>query len=144
MTILLFAYGTLAVPQVQKALFGKTLKSHPACLENWGRFMGDDGYLFVKPAPFSRVSGHVLHMTSEDLYRADLWEDLTQYTRLTGLAVADDGKKESVFFYAKPQGQGRPWNSGEQYGLDLSDILADIRRLVLTDNGQAIRGCRTK
>jgi gamma-glutamylcyclotransferase (GGCT)/AIG2-like uncharacterized protein YtfP len=126
MTQRLFSYGTLQDPNVQKALFGKHRLSKSAYIENWGRYMSKDRYLFVKPLSGGRVYGAVLELDDHDLERADRWEDLTVYERETCHAILGDGSGLNAFIYTRRMADGTEYNGTELHGLTLREIRDDI------------------
>lgn len=128
MTEKLFAYGTLKDPVIQAALFGRRLNGYAAHVKNWGLYMAKDGYLFVKPYPGGRVEGLILELESEDLDKADAWEDLTVYCREVSCAMAKN-KAESVYIYTRRSAVGSPHRGDSLHGRTISEILHDIKHL---------------
>jgi len=124
----LFAYGTLKDPVIQTALFGRRLNGYAAHIKNWGLFMAQEGYLFVKPCAGGHVDGLILELESEDMEKADLWEDLNVYRREICCAVNDTGE-ESVYIYTRRSATGSAHHDDGLHGRNISEILQDIEHL---------------
>ena len=85
---LLFSYGTLRQPDVQIALFGRTLNGEADAMMGWHRRMievsdpdviaksGTRWHPLVEPSADAddRVEGVVLHLCAQDLAHADAYE----------------------------------------------------------------------
>lgn len=124
----LFAYGTLKDPDIQTALFGRRLIGYAAHVKNWGLYMSQEGYLFVKPHAGGRVEGLIVELESEDLEKADTWEDLNVYRREICCAVNKD-KEESVYIYTRRSALGSAYHGDGLHGRTISQILHDIEHL---------------
>lgn len=86
--ILLFSYGTLRDPQVQRALFGRLVEGMPDAMVGWRRRMieitdpdviaksGTRWHPMVERSddPVDAVEGTVFRLTREDLASADAYE----------------------------------------------------------------------
>lgn len=74
---LLFTYGTLQDPSVQRQVFGRVLPGTPDILEgfetDWVMF-GDTCYPMIFAKSGGRVSGQVIEVTPEELALSDLYE----------------------------------------------------------------------
>lgn len=125
----LFVYGTLKDPDIRASLFGRRLHGVSAHVDNWGLFMGEDGYLFVKKTPGGRVNGLVLRLGPEDLEKADRWEDLTLYSRELCVAVPGHGEEVQAFIYTRQTGMGKPYHGFGLHNRLKSEIIRDIRKL---------------
>ena len=125
----LFAYGTLKDQVVQKALFGRTFAVKAAHIENWGLYMAPDGYLFVKTLEGGRVQGILLELDTDDLQRADIWEDLSIYKREICRVFTTEGGEESAYIYTRRSARGELYCGKETHGLKSSDIIRAIRDL---------------
>lgn len=132
MTEKLFAYGTLKDLDIQTALFGRQLNGMVAHVKNWGLYMAQDGYLFVKPSVDGRVDGLILELESEDMEKADAWEDLNVYNREICSAVNQNDEEESVHIYTRRIAKGHAYHGTGLHGRDLSEILRDIKHLQST------------
>lgn len=124
----LFAYGTLKDPDIQTTLFGRRLIGYAAHVKNWGLYMAKGGYLFVKPYAGGRVEGLILELESEDMEKADAWEDLTVYSREVCCAIAKN-KAESVYIYTRRSAIGSAYHGDSLHGRTISEILRDIEHL---------------
>lgn len=124
---LLFSYGTLGDPRIQKALFGRVLACQNGWIEGWGLFLGEAGYLFVKPEAQSRVRGVVLNLNDSDLKAADLWEDRDVYDRETFLVCLEGGSRETAWLYTRRKAHGKPLDGEAVHPRSDSSILADIK-----------------
>lgn len=85
---LLFSYGTLRDPQVQRALFGRLLHGEPDAMPGWRQRLieitdagviaksGTRWHPMVEPSkdPAEAVEGTVFHLTAADLASADAYE----------------------------------------------------------------------
>lgn len=119
----LFSYGTLRDQSVQRIIFGNTVPMRPAVLNDWSLHKGANGYLFIKPESGKNVSGMILTISQEQLYRADQWEEVPLYLREKVWVSADSGQKE-VWVYTRRDGSGKPFdNKNSVSGLALQDVL---------------------
>lgn len=139
MTEKLFAYGTLKDPDIQTALFGRQLNGIVAHVKNWGLYMSQDGYLFVKPSVGGRVDGLIFELESEDMEKADAWEDLNVYNREICSAVNQNSNEESVHIYTRRIAMGHAYHGTGLHGRDLSEVLRDIDHLLSIKNQSFIR-----
>jgi gamma-glutamylcyclotransferase (GGCT)/AIG2-like uncharacterized protein YtfP len=107
-TNLLFAYGTIADPE----FFGHLLQREPmyerARLLDYQLLVHpESGYLFVKPARGSQVSGQLVEITSEEMEILDLWEGVPFYQREV-LEVQTPTGIVKAFVYTQNQASGTP------------------------------------
>jgi gamma-glutamylcyclotransferase (GGCT)/AIG2-like uncharacterized protein YtfP len=130
MTHSLFSYGTLQNQEVQHALFGRTVPSQPGCVDGWARFMGDDGYLFIKPRIGSRISGVILTLSDRELHRADLWEDLTVYRRESCRVVLQDSSHLNAQIYTRRNTPGTLYEGDGAHGRSIREIIDEISLLL--------------
>jgi gamma-glutamylcyclotransferase (GGCT)/AIG2-like uncharacterized protein YtfP len=130
---MLFTYGTLQDPQLQKALLGKTHSGQKAWLNGWGLFMGEDGYLFVKPFPGGRVQGHILFLDTDDLRITDNWEDLAVYTRERCRVFISGSDCIDTWIYTRRHGTGVPYHGDLFHGRDQISVLTDIENTLKQD-----------
>jgi gamma-glutamylcyclotransferase (GGCT)/AIG2-like uncharacterized protein YtfP len=130
MTHLLFSYGTLQIPEVQHALFGRTVPSLPGYVDGWARFMGDDGYLFIKPRVGSRISGAILTLSDRELHWADLWEDLTVYRRESCRVVLQDSSRPNAQIYTRRDTPGTLYEGNGTHGRSIREIIDEISLLL--------------
>ena len=105
---LLFTYGTLQLPQVQKALFGRLLTGHPDILSGYVeqplvihdptvvRLSESNTHIIIAYTgnPEDQVSGIVYELTEAELKRADTYET-DQYRR--ELVRFQSGKEAWVY-----------------------------------------------
>lgn len=106
--VLLFSYGTLQLPEVQRATFGRLLEGTPDALVGFERRMlritdeavlatsGQEEHPIVSPCddPAKRVAGMVFTITEEELAEADSYE-VAEYTRID--TVLASGKRAFVY-----------------------------------------------
>jgi gamma-glutamylcyclotransferase (GGCT)/AIG2-like uncharacterized protein YtfP len=130
MTHLLFSYGTLQIAEVQRALFGRTVPSQPGYVDGWARFMGDDGYLFIKPRIGSRISGIILTLSDQELHRADLWEDLTVYHRESCRVVLQNSSHLNAQIYTRRNTPGNLYEGKGTHGRSIREIIDEISQLL--------------
>lgn len=107
-TNLLFAYGTIADPE----FFGHLLQREPmyerARLLDYQLLVHpESGYLFVKPARGSQVSGQLVEITSEEMEILDLWEGVPFYQREVSEVQTPTGIVKA-FVYTQNQASGTP------------------------------------
>jgi hypothetical protein len=92
---LLFTYGTLALPDIQLATFGRLVRGEsdeivgcervmitvddPQVMADTGR--GEHASLHFNGKPSSRVPGTVLDLTEAEITEADKYERLAHYKR---------------------------------------------------------------
>ena len=119
----LFSYGTLRNLSVQRIIFGNTVLMRPAILNDWAVRKGQDDYLFIKPEAGEKVIGMILTISTEQLQRADQWEEVPLYLREKVL-VSAEGRQEDVWVYTRRDGEGEPFdNKTSVSGLDIDDVL---------------------
>ena len=107
---LLFSYGTLRQPEVQQALFGRTLAGSAAELTGWciatvriddARVVGlsglDEHNMLRRGVDSDRILGAALNLTDEELRLADVYE--TSAYRRTDVQLAD-GRAAFVYVEA--------------------------------------------
>jgi len=107
---MLFVYGTLSDPSVQRNIFGTEIQGRKATLSNWARFKGDNGYLFIKPVTGGAVPGKILSLTEKQLQAADQWEELPLYIREWVSVTMDDGSEQEAWVYTRREAQGEPFS----------------------------------
>ena len=85
---LLFAYGTLRDPAVQRAVFGRTFRTEPDSVV--GHRLGTieidgEAYFLLQPSEDAgdEVAGLVLSLTGAELALADAYEGQVHYARVT-------------------------------------------------------------
>lgn len=127
----LFSYGTLKDPRIQQELFGKILSFKDGLIKDWGLFVGEDGYLFVKPLEGETLSGVILSLSDSDLAMADLWEDLDVYDREEVTALGDDGLLRTVWLYTRRNGRGERFFLNACHAGNHDDIISEIRKMKL-------------
>lgn len=74
---LLFAYGTLLTPPIQRAIIGRRIAGKADRLDGFRKTAlrdGADSFPNVTPDPKNHVAGHVLQVTERELARIDLYE----------------------------------------------------------------------
>ncbi|WKY48060.1 gamma-glutamylcyclotransferase family protein [Eubacteriaceae bacterium ES3] len=96
---LLFSYGTLRDEYVQKKIFGKKIPSKSGKLSDYQVKMDADGFFNLVPGN-QCVYGRVLQLTSEELLRADQWEEVPVYER-EKIQVEMDGESVEAWFYER-------------------------------------------
>jgi gamma-glutamylcyclotransferase (GGCT)/AIG2-like uncharacterized protein YtfP len=76
-THLIFAYGTLLNPAVQETVIGRQIAGKRDRLSGYRKATLQDGaesYPNLVPDENSRVDGHIIEVTQEELGRIDLYE----------------------------------------------------------------------
>ncbi|MFF5702835.1 GDSL-type esterase/lipase family protein [Streptomyces sp. NPDC012794] len=108
---LLFSFGTLMDPKVQKALFGQVVPSRPASLAGYATrplkitdpdviaASGLDVHLILERKLGGVVEGAVLHLTDRELAAADAYE-VDDYTRRR--VVLSSGESAWAYLDANP------------------------------------------
>ena len=74
---LLFAYGTLLDPDVQRSVIGRTVQSRPDTLPGYRRGVlrsGGASYFIAIPDEQGAIDGGILEVTREELERIDEYE----------------------------------------------------------------------
>jgi gamma-glutamylcyclotransferase (GGCT)/AIG2-like uncharacterized protein YtfP len=75
---LLFVYGTLLEPEIQREAFGRSTRGEPDLLFGYERkeiFLHGETYPIIMRQAGARVPGRVLSLTTEELKRLDKYED---------------------------------------------------------------------
>ncbi len=110
---LLFSYGTLQREDVQRATFGRSLKSQPDELPGYEltqvkiedvRVVAATGLTHYANVVFngrtdSRISGAVLEVTEAELAAADIYEQDAAYVRI--IVTLTSGKQAWVYHHAR-------------------------------------------
>ncbi|WKY44919.1 gamma-glutamylcyclotransferase family protein [Eubacteriaceae bacterium ES2] len=96
---LLFSYGTLREEFIQKKIFGRSIPSKAAKLEQHQLKMDADGFFYLVPGN-QCVYGRILQLSNIDLLRADQWEEVPVYER-ERIEVEVDGQMVEVWTYLK-------------------------------------------
>lgn len=112
---LLFSYGTLQEPRVQRALFGRTLDGTPDALTGYVRGQvpvaeGDTlnaalphyENAVISGRPEDRIDGTALQVSDDDLARADDYEAPADYVRVA--VTLASGRRAWVYVH----GPSRP------------------------------------
>lgn len=98
MNHLLFAYGTLLNPSVQRAVIGRELSGNNARLAGFRKSTFADGnevFPNLVPDPNGNVDGQLLTVSDEELARIDRYEgDLYSRRRVT----LNDGTEAWVYY----------------------------------------------
>ncbi|MDG3009661.1 gamma-glutamylcyclotransferase [Rhodococcus sp. D2-41] len=113
-TELLFSYGTLQLPEVQLATFGRHLDGRPAAIAGYSSSelvitdleviarSGSDRHPVLRPAaPDARIAGTVYEISATDLAAADDYE-VDDYVRVT--VRLDTGEQAWVYVFAEDPG----------------------------------------
>lgn len=96
---LVFVYGTLKDPEVQKNLFGRVVSGDLANLPGYSKFsLGAENhnYFDAVPHPFSFVKGQVIKVSPQELKLIDLYE--TKNRRRVKLTLDN---KETAWVYLR-------------------------------------------
>ena len=97
-THLLFAYGSLLTPLVQRSVIGREIQGAPDRLSGFRKTPlqdGDDQYPNLSPDPQAVVDGQILEISDAELGRIDLYEgDLYVRRRVTLVS----GKQTWVYY----------------------------------------------
>ncbi len=122
----LFVYGTLRDPQIRARILGPCPAPRPAKLRGYV-LREDGGYYFVRPGPpQAEVDGEVLELDTDQLRRADRWEEVPTYARVrVDVDLAETGTG-SVWVYERRDVVGRPVEAPGIAGLDRATILAQL------------------
>ena len=73
----IFVYGTLCDPNVQMAVFQRSISGTPDTLHGYRRTViafGTHNYPIIQVAPGERVDGLLLEVSADDLARSDHYE----------------------------------------------------------------------
>ncbi len=123
----LFSYGTLQDPDVQKALFGSTRLKKNAKLPGWSLYASQaDGYLFIKPDSSGTVNGCILEVDTDDLQKADQWEEVPYYIREKVPVTLDDNTKQEVWVYTRRSAIGEPYAGTQLSIVDRQVVLNEV------------------
>jgi gamma-glutamylcyclotransferase (GGCT)/AIG2-like uncharacterized protein YtfP len=97
-----FIYGSLVKRQTQKELFGHTLPVFSkALLKDWV-LIKDKEYPYIMPSEGKSVEGIVVHMSAEQLEKADQWEEVPHiYHREKVTVRTTDGSYFNVWAYTR-------------------------------------------
>ena len=126
---LLFSYGTLKDPEIQKALFGHQLEMRQAFLKDWRLYSAADGYFFIKQENGFSVEGCILYVTQEQLRIADWWEEVPDYERMRITAHAEDRGACAAQVYTRPDGMGRPVKHSGISDHVLEQVISEAKKL---------------
>ncbi|HET7536289.1 MAG TPA: gamma-glutamylcyclotransferase family protein [Candidatus Didemnitutus sp.] len=104
--VLLFAYGTLLDPGVQRRVFGREVAVTPARLMGWavkqnfvhGRYPG------IVATKDGNTAGGLLRITANELAGADAYEDAPKLYRRVRVTVRAGAKRLRCWVYASTQG----------------------------------------
>ena len=103
---LLFSYGTLRNPEIQKRLFGTVLRQTPARLIGHAVYeCQKDGYYFLKKESGSEVEGHLIELNDEQLWICDQWEEVPLYIQEV-VQVETPGGHQDAIVYRKTNAAG--------------------------------------
>lgn len=98
---LLFAYGSLLDPEVQRDLFGKTLpEADTAILKGWEKCTEEE-YPYIRPNNGCRVQGSLLQLSPAELEMADGWEEVPEAYQRELLWVEDNDKTLKAWVYTR-------------------------------------------
>ena len=81
----LFSYGTLREPEVQRAVFGRTVPGDADRLHGFAKvpiLIAGEPYVTLRPSPGAVVEGMVLQVTEAELSAADIYEGSADYRRV--------------------------------------------------------------
>jgi len=97
-----FVYGSLLKRKTQKELFGVNLPVFSkAVLKDWV-LINDHEYPYIMPSEGKSVQGSVVHLTFEQLEKADLWEEVPHvYQREKVTVRTADGSFFNVWAYTR-------------------------------------------
>jgi gamma-glutamylcyclotransferase (GGCT)/AIG2-like uncharacterized protein YtfP len=94
---LLFVYGTLMLPEIQLAVFGRMIKGQKDQLNGFSKKMiniEDEEYPVVFRKDDEFVEGMVLEISNEELIKADIYETEVYERSIVNLA---SGQKAFVY-----------------------------------------------
>lgn len=97
-----FVYGSLLKRQTQKELFGVNLPVFSkAVIKDWV-LINDKEYPYIMPSDGKSVQGSVVHLTPEQLEKADQWEEVPHvYQREKVTVRTTDGSFFNVWAYTR-------------------------------------------
>lgn len=97
---LLFVYGTLLEPEIQKEAFGRSVAGEPDVLSGYEKkeiLIGGEPYPIIVPKVGASVAGQVLVITPQEFKLVDDYEDRI-YKRIK--VKFKSGKEAWVYAYA--------------------------------------------
>lgn len=121
----LFTYGTLQDPELQEILMGSRLDMRRGVLIGWGLRINSSGYFFAVEDSSSKIEGHIVQLTREQLFVADQWEDIPYYRRVLVPIVLDNGDTRDSWLYVQ--------NHRSDKGIPISGFSANDRSSVLQE-----------
>lgn len=123
----LFVYGTLAVPELRKALIGDCEVLDPVYLAGHQLCYRQDGFAFCLAEPNSWVSGCLIEVTTAQWEIIEAWEDCpNDYTLSEVLVYYWNRPINTSMYNGKFQSIG-PVLEGRWYPYNLSTTLEQIR-----------------
>lgn len=96
---LLFDCGELMDEYLQIAMFGVAVNYGSAIMRNSKAYFNENHKSLILQENSSFVSGNVLKLTAEQLWKVDQWKDIPQLERLKG-TVEFDGEYIDVYYYS--------------------------------------------
>ena len=135
--MIFFSYGTLLDPEYQRELFGQSVLTAPATLDDWQPVFTETGYLTIVPSPGARTRGALVTVDDRELAICDAWEDVPLYAR-TDVRVRDDGGASvATWAYVRTVPDGEPAPEGVLAKSERTAVIAAIRRFRCGGGGHA-------
>lgn len=96
---LLFDCGELMTESIQMVMFGSLVTYGSAIMRNGKAYINEYNKSLILSDNTSFVSGNVLRLTAEQLWKVDQWKDVPQLERLKGI-VELNGDYLEVYYYS--------------------------------------------
>jgi gamma-glutamylcyclotransferase (GGCT)/AIG2-like uncharacterized protein YtfP len=125
--VIFFSYGTLLDPAYQRELFGRSVPTTPATLDDWLAVFTESGYLTIVPRAGARVAGALVTVDERELAICDAWEDVPLYRRVDVTVVAA-GERVATWAYVRDVPDGEPAPPGVLSRADRPTVIDAIRR----------------
>lgn len=129
---MLFAYGSLQLPEVFKAVTALSREAHPAVLRGFRRTkLRGFGFPAIVPAEQEETSGILYHRIDEDAWRRlDSFED-DFYDRVSVKIELPDGSTCTAFTYVLTEGfrylsLDASWSLSDLDSWTIRDLLARL------------------
>lgn len=126
--MIVFAYGTLAVPWMRERVLGHPVDARPAVLRGHSAVRGEGYPTLVRSD--GEVRGVVFEASDEDVLRMDVWEEVPVYV-LVPVTVYSDGTEVLAHAYVMPEPPEGAVPVGDGAGIPSDSVVAgDLDRLV--------------
>ena len=135
--MIFFSYGTLLDPEYQRELFGRSVPTAPATLEDWQPVFTETGYLTIVPRPGANTRGALVTVNERELAICDAWEDVPLYARSDVRVRDDGGTSVATWAYVRAVPDGEPAPAGVLAKSERASVIAAIRRFRRGGGGHA-------